>query len=53
MKPVRKLVVRATFLALLLLALSVSLASADEGLLAPDDAGGSVQILLPEDPGLE
>ena len=53
MKPVRMLVLRATVLALLLLSLSASLASADDGWLTPESAGGSVQFLLPEDPGLE
>jgi hypothetical protein len=53
MKPVRTLVLRATALALLLLSLSGSLATADDGLLTPDGAGDSVQYLLPEDPGLE
>jgi hypothetical protein len=53
MKPVRTLVLRATALALLLLSLTASLASADDGLLTPDSAGDSVQFLLPEDPGLE
>ena len=53
MKPVRTLVLRATVIALLLLSLSASLASADEVSLTQDSAGGSVQFLLPEDPGLE
>ena len=53
MKPVRTLVLRATVLALLLLSLSATLASADDGFLTPDGEGGSVQFLLPEDPGLE
>ena len=53
MKPVRTLVLRATVLALLLLSLSASLATADDGVLTPAGVGGTVQFLLPEDPGLE
>lgn len=53
MKPVRTLVLRAAVFALLLITLSASVASADDGPLAPETAGGSVQFLLPEDPGLE
>jgi len=53
MKPVRTLVMRATVVALLLLSLSASLASADEGLLTPESGAGSVLDMLPEDPGLE
>jgi hypothetical protein len=53
MKPVRTLVLRAALLALLVLSLSPSFASADEGALTPSSAGGAVEFLLPEDPGLE
>ena len=53
MKPVRTLVLRATVVALLLLSLSASLATANDGWLTPESAGGSAQFLLPEDPGLE
>jgi hypothetical protein len=53
MKPVRALVLRATVLALFLLSVSTSLASADDALPAPNSAGDSIQFLLPEDPGLE
>ena len=52
MKPVRTLLMRAIVLALLLLSLSASLASADDGLLAPDNGSGNAPTLLPEDPGL-
>jgi hypothetical protein len=53
MKPVRMLVLRATVLALLLLSLSASLASADDGALNAGSTGGNVQVVLPEDPGLD
>lgn len=53
MKPLHALVLRATVLALLLLSLSASVASADDGLLAPDNGGANVPTVLPEDPGLE
>ncbi len=52
MKRVRTLLVRAFVGALLLLSLGATVASADPG---PSDAsdGGSTQLVLPEDPGLE
>jgi hypothetical protein len=53
MKPVRTLVFRTAVFALLLLSLSASVVSADDGALAPESAGGTVEFLLPEDPGLE
>jgi hypothetical protein len=52
MKRVRTLLVRALVGALLLLSLSATLASADPGPSGGSD-GGSTQLVLPEDPGLE
>ena len=51
MRRVRALLVRAFVATVLLLALSSGLASADPGLSDGSD-GPSIQLLLPEDPGL-
>ena len=51
MRRVRTLLVSLFLGALLLLTLGAGVASADPGL-SDGSAGGSIQLLLPEDPGL-
>ena len=54
MKRVRRLLVRAGILALLLLSLGTSVARADDGWLTAGATGDSIQdLLIPEDPGFE
>jgi hypothetical protein len=54
MKPVRRLMLRAIVLALLLLSLSTNVAVADDGwLTAETTSGNGAQCLLPEDPGFD
>jgi hypothetical protein len=52
MKQVRTLLMRALILAVLLVALSSSLASADPGPLGPGAATTTSQAVIPEDPGI-